>query len=101
MAVGNQGYLVRNHFQHQVHETADGGVSLDVEFRTDERADFPDIGIADVPLVGSGVDGDSLGAEGLAVDGRLGDVGHISAAGVTDGGYFVDIYTQSRHIYYL
>ena len=97
MGVGDQGHLVGDDLVHQVHEGRDR-VAFDVEFGRDEGADDPHVAVADVALVGTGMDGDAFRAEALAVEGGFRHVGHVAAAGVAQGGYLVDIYAQSSHV---
>ena len=91
VGVRYQGYLVWNHFQDKVRERGDR-VALDVEFGGDEGADFPYIGISDVPFVGPRVNGYALGAEAFAAYGGLCNVGDVPATGVAYSGDFIDIY---------
>ena len=90
--VGDQGDLVGDDFADQGGETA-GRVALDVEFRRDGRPERAHIAVADVALVGAGVDGDAVGAETLAVQRNLQDIRQVAAAGVAQQGNLVDIYT--------
>jgi hypothetical protein len=50
-----------------------------------------------VTLIRTGVHGDAFGAEPFAVPCGLFDIGKIASAGIAEGGYFIDIYTQSGH----
>ena len=99
MAVRHHGNLVRHHFQHQVHKAGHGGVALNVEFRLQEGTDFPHVGIADVPFVGPGMHGNAFCAEAFAVEGGLGYVRHVPAARVAQGGHFIDVDTESCHVF--
>ena len=97
MRVGDEGDLVGYDLAHQVDEGPDG-IALDVELSGDVGADKPDVRIADVPLVRTGMYGDALCTESLAVPGGFLHVREIAPAGVPEGGYLVYVYTQSGHV---
>ena len=88
--VRHEGDLVRPHFEDEIDE---GGnrISFDVEFRMEQRADFPYVGVADVPLVRSGMNRNAFCTETFDVEGRFRNIRQIPAAGIADGGYFIDI----------
>ena len=93
MAVRHQRNLVRDHFQHKVHETLHGGVALNVEFRLDGGADLPDIGVPYVAFVRAWMHRNAFCAEFLTADGGQRNVRNGATARIADGGNFIDIYT--------
>ena len=97
VTVRHQGHLVRHHFQHQVYKTGYGGIAFNIEFRLQEGTDGPYVGIADVALVGPGMYGYALGPEGLAIEGSLGYIRHVSTPGIADGSYLIYIDAESSH----
>ena len=66
--------------------------AFDVELGLDYRADVVDVRIADVTLVGTGMDGDAVSPEFLDIDGCLHHIGHIATARVAYRGNLVDVY---------
>ena len=94
--VRHQGHLVGDDLADQGGETA-GRIAFYVELRHHGGTEGADVAVADVPLVRTGVHGDPLGAEALAVERSFQHVRHIAAAGVPQEGNLVDINTQSRH----
>ena len=103
--VGDEGHLSGLDFLHQVDEAVGlalgdaFGVALDIELRSHGGLEVVDIAVADVALVGTGMDSDALRAETLAVDGELEDVGRVAATRVADGGDLVDVDAESGHSY--
>ena len=90
----------RDLFGHYFHDHADevvGRVAFDIEFGGYDLAQFIDVAARDMPLVGAGMDGDSLGAETLAVEGEFFYVGDVFSAGVAQSGNFVYIDAKACH----
>ena len=79
--VGDEGHLVRAHTPHQLHEGGDG-VTLDIEFRSQDLLQVVDVLVAYVALVRSRVYRDALGSEALAVERHSDKVGDIPASSV-------------------
>ena len=98
--IGDKRHLRGLHQQHQLHELL-GGIALDIELRAHEGPEGQHIVVADVPLVGPGVHGDAVGPESLAVDCHSLHIGNIPSAGIAQGGYFVDVYTQIGHFVFV
>ena len=91
--VGHQGHLLGLYFEHKINEFG-RGVALDVEFRGDQSSEFDHIVVTDVALVGARMHRDALGTEFLAVHCHLLHVGIVLAAGIPQGRYLVDVYTE-------
>jgi len=58
-------------------------------------AQCPDIVGTDMPGVGTGMHGDSIGPESFAIQGKLNWIGHAVVPAVSQQGYFVDINTEA------
>ena len=69
-----------------------------IEIENPQRAEKPDVGIADMALIWARVDRNPLRSEALDVDGRFFDVRDVSAAGVSKGRDLVDIYAKPCHL---
>ena len=90
--VGHKCDLRRADVEHH-REKLVGGVTFDIEFGFDERLELINVLLTDVSFVGSGVHRDAVGSEPLAVKRCLDNVRIIASAGITQGGYLIDIYT--------
>ena len=88
--VGDEGDLIGASFEDDLHELI-GGVAFDVKFRADGFFELVDVFVPGVALVGTGVDGDTLGPEIFAVAGDLQQVGIIGSAAVADEGDLVEV----------
>ena len=93
MAVGHQGHLRGAVLEDEGDELRDG-VALDVELRGQQRLQVAHVLIADMALVGTGMHGDALGSETLAVLRHTQHVGVVAATCVADGGDFIDVYAE-------
>lgn len=94
--VGHQRALRGPDFFHQPQKIF-GRVAFDVEFNLDGGGDFVDIECADVAFVRAGVHGNAVSAERDAFLGGLQHIGIVAAAGIAQGGEFIDIYAQFGH----
>ena len=101
VGIGHQRHLRGTDFLHQINKTPNSklripnppGVPLYVELRSNDGLDVVDVLIADMPLVGTGMYGDALSTEALAIDSKLFHIGSVAATCIADGGHLVDIHT--------
>jgi len=74
----------------EIHEGGDR-IPLDVELSGDHSLEVTHILIADMALVRTWVDGDTLCPEALTVQCDLNEVGDIAATSITQGSYLIYI----------
>ena len=92
VTVGHEGDLCGLVFQHEGYELRDR-VAFDIELCRETGLQVTNILIADVALVGTGVHGDALRTEALAVEGYLQDIGVVAATRIANRGDFIDVDT--------
>ena len=94
--VGHERDLGGFHAAHQINEPV-VGVAFDVEFRRDHLVQIQHVLVANVPLVGPGMDGDTLSAKAFAVQRHLYQVWVVATPRISDRGNLIDIDRQASH----
>ena len=79
-------------------EEAMNRLRINIKFCGKKGFQRPYIGTSDVPLVGTGVNRNTLCAKPFTIERKLHHVRRIAATGIAQRGYLVDIYTQSCHL---
>ena len=92
LSIRDEGDLIRNHFQDEVHEGRDR-IPFNIEFRGNQRPYLSDIRISDMSFIRSRMDGNPFGAELLTHNGCMCHIRHIPASCVPYCGNLVDVYT--------
>ena len=69
------------------------GITLDIEFSAYHLRQVQHILVANVPLIGARMHGDSLCAKTFTIQRHFHYIGIIGSSGIPDGGNLIDIYT--------
>ena len=96
MGIGYQGYLVGPDRQNKVNEFI-RRITFNVEFSTDDRSYLKNVPVPDMPFVGPGMNSNSFSSKLLAIYCGCLYIRNISAAGISECGYLVDVNTESCH----
>lgn len=96
--IGDQCYLVGQDLQHQINKTG-RRVTLDIEFGLNQGFQVTYILVTYVPFVGTRMHRDTLRSEPFTIRSSFQHIGQVSAAGIAECGYFIDIYTKPGHYF--
>ena len=99
MPVGHECHLCGHHLEYQFGKRIDG-IAFDVKLCGHPWTNVAHILIAYVALVGTGMNGNAFCTKCFGVKSHCQHVGVVSSAGVAESGNFIDIYTQSCHIFH-
>ena len=95
--VGDEGHLSRVNIEYEVDELLFAGIAFDIKFGADNLFDRIDVFVPDMAFIGSWMDGDTVSAKALGINGCLDDIGVVATAAVAERSKFVDVYGEPGH----
>ena len=104
--IWHKGYLCRTHGFHKVNKTVGAfvhmvaftkGVAFYIELCTNHLFQSKNIGVANVPLIGTGMHRNTLCTEPFAVLCKTDYIWNITTTSIANGGYLIYIDTKFGH----
>src|SRR5690348_10988734 len=92
--IRHQGHLVWFVFQHQVHKLLFSAVAFNIEFGINDLFDFPDVLVAYMPFIGTGMNGNTISTKTLCIYSHLYYIWIITTAAVAKGSYFINVHRK-------